>query len=546
MPYPLFHPRHPDPPLLFLDAPSFAAAFSEEGDHLELNQGVSAQRVQEAGVAFSNSDGGVILAGVSPNGRIVGVANPGERARDIHQAFRDVQNPGRYDVRELQVGDKTVLVVAVDRRHEGFAQTPAGVVLVRRGASNTALLGPDLSMFLDRRRFTSFELTPTDIPSFEADPGLRRRLCDAFGWPDDDQATDRITESGFVTVERQERVLTVAGALLLLPDPKRVGGRPYIDIRRYAEGEADPDRVWEIIGPADDQIERATALVRDELGSVSAIVGTRRVELPRLPDRALREAIANAVAHRSYESAGTAIRIDIHPSQVTITSPGGLPEPVTIEHIRLQQAARNDRLLGALRRLHLAEDQGQGIDRIEDDMALNLLHAPEFATDGSFFSLTLQLGGVVTARERAWVRGLIDDDQLDPRSALVLVEVARNGSATNGQVRELLDVDSVVGRSILQGLVREGILVQVGERGGAEYRIDPSLSVPARIRHTDAELDQIALDMAAETPLSNALLRTETDLDAAQSRKVLRRLVERGELVQRGSRRGTRYEVPEP
>lgn len=541
--YPLFHPRHPDAPPLFLDAPAFSAAFAGEGDHLEFKQGVSTQRFQAAAVAFSNTDGGVLVAGVSPDGRVVGVANPGEKAKDIHQAFRDVENPGRYEVRELQVDDKTVLVVAVDRRHEGFAQTPAGVVLVRRGASNTALLGPDLSMFLARRTFTSFELTPTDIPASEADPDLRRRLCDAYSCPDDDRAQDRMAETGFVTVERQEAVLTVAGALLLVPEPKRMGGRPYIDVRRYAEGEPDPDRVWEIVGPADDQIEQAAALVKDELGSVSAIVGTRRVELPRLPERALREAIANAVAHRSYENAGTAIRIDIHPSHVTITSPGGLPEPVTIEHIRVQQAARNDRLLGALRRFHLAEDQGQGIDRIEDDMALNLLHAPEFATDGSFFSITLQLGGVVTARERAWVRGLIDDDQLDPRSALVLVEIARNGSTTNGQVRELLDVDSVVARSVLQGLVREGILVQIGERGGAEYRIDPSVSVPARIRHTDAELDQIALDMAAEVPLTNALLRRQTGLDAVQARKVLRRLVERGELVQRGSRRGTRYEA---
>lgn len=543
MPYPLFHPRRPDPAPLFLDASAFAVEFPGEGDHLELKQGISPQRIQETAVAFSNTDGGVLVAGVSPDGRVVGVANPGEKAKDIHQAFRDVQNPGRYEVRELQVDDTTVLVVSIDRRHQGFAQTPAGVVLVRRGASNTALLGPDLSMFLARRTFTTFELTPTDVPVSDAEPELRRRLCDAYGWPDDDHAVERMVEHGFVAVERQDAVLTVAGALLLLPDPRRMGGRPYIDVRRYAEGEPDPDRVWEITGPVDDQIEQASALVRGELGSVSAIVGTRRVELPRLPERALREAVANAVAHRSYENAGTAIRIDIHPSHVTITSPGGLPEPVTIEHIRVQQAARNDRLLGALRRLHLAEDQGKGIDRIEDDMAVNLLHAPEFATDGSFFSITLQLGGVVTPRERAWVRGLIDDDRLDPRSSLVLVEIARNGSATNGQVRDLLDVDSVVARSILQGLVREGILVQIGERGGAEYRVDSSVSVPARIRHTDAELDQIALDIAAEAPLTNARLRQETGLDAAQARKVLRRLVERGDLVQRGSRRGTRYEL---
>jgi ATP-dependent DNA helicase RecG len=63
--------------------------------------------------------------------------------------------------------------------------------------------------------------------------------------------------------------------------------------------------------------------------------------MPELPPRAIREAIANAVADRSYEHAGTAIRVEIRSTSLTITSPGGLPEPVTVENIRFQQAARN-------------------------------------------------------------------------------------------------------------------------------------------------------------------------------------------------------------
>lgn len=79
MPYPLFHPQHPDPPPLFLDRAAFASAFHGEGVHLELKQAVSANRIQEAAVAFSNTDGGVLVAGVSPEGRIVGVTHPGEK-----------------------------------------------------------------------------------------------------------------------------------------------------------------------------------------------------------------------------------------------------------------------------------------------------------------------------------------------------------------------------------------------------------------------------------------------------------------------------------
>jgi ATP-dependent DNA helicase RecG len=56
----------------------------------------------------------------------------------------------------------------------------------------------------------------------------------------------------------------------------------------------------------------------------------------------LREAIANALAHRSYEAAGTAAdRGDLRPSAVVVRSPGGLREPVTVKNIRETTAAHN-------------------------------------------------------------------------------------------------------------------------------------------------------------------------------------------------------------
>lgn len=529
---------------MVLSGEEFRGAFAGEGEHVEFKQGVSVSRVQDAVVAFSNTDGGVLLAGVADDGRIVGVAQPGEKAKDLHQALREVRDPGRYEIRDLVVGGKALLVLSVDRRREGFAQTSAGAVLVRRGASNVPLLGSELSRFISRHAFEAFELTPTDVEPTDADPQLVDRLRTAFGWDPAGDLGTNLEEAGFATLEDGRLVLTVAGSLLLLPDPAIAGGRPYVDIRRYSGEDPDPDKLWEVRGPIDHQVEQATADLLGELGSISAIVGVQRVEMPKLPSRVIREAVANAVAHRSYEHAGTAIRVEIRPTSLTITSPGGLPEPVTVENLRFQQAARNDRLLDTLRRMGLAEDLGKGIDRIEDDMAAELLQPPEFEDDGSFFSVRLRLGGAVTPRERAWVRGLIHDGRLHARAAVVVVAVAREGSISNSDVRALLDVDSVEARTILQTLVSEGVLVRQGERGGAQYLIAPDLGVPARIRHTDAELEAIAIALAGRGPVTNALLRDRTGLDSHEARAVLRRLVEDGQLVQLGERRGTRYVLP--
>ncbi len=542
MSYPLFHPARAGSIPFLIPEEDFPAEFPGEGDYVEFKEGVSGRRIQEAVVAFSNTDGGVILVGVNDHGQVTGIGQPGEKTRQIHEAVHEVSSPGRYEVHEVAVGDRTVLVVAISRRHEGFAQTSDGVVRVRRGASNLPLIGVELSRFLARRAFNSFESTTTTVPFSAADPQLVQRLRDSYRWQDDG-LVDRLIEEGFVELSSGQEVLTVAGALHLLRDPSDIGCRAYIDVRRYRAGEADPDKVESIRGSVADQIEEATAGVMAELGSTSAVLGSKRVDMPRLPPSVIREVVANAVAHRSYENTGTAIRVEIRDDLVRVISPGALPEPVTIENIRYQQSARNPKVLETLRRMGLAEDLGRGIDRIEDDMQADLLQPPEFEEDGAFFSVTMRLSGAVTPRERAWVRQLIAGGNLDPRSAPVVVQAARTGSITNSDVRAILGVDSVVARNVLQRLVAEGVFLQTGERGGAQYSVADGAGVPARIRHSDEELDAIVRRLAESGAISNAMVRGATGLDRLGALAVLRRLVQQDVLVQEGSRRGTTYRL---
>src|SRR5690606_29992138 len=145
-----------------------------------------------------------------------------------------------------------------------------------------------------------------------------------------------------------------------------------------------------------------------------------------------REALANAVAHRSYEAQGTAVVVELRPDRVVITSPGGLPEPVTIENMRQAQAARNPTLIDVLRRFRLAEDAGRGIDVIEDEMRAALLDPRRFSEDGGrFVRVELPLRGPITARERVWVQELEASGQLEPGDRLLLVHAARvSGSPT--------------------------------------------------------------------------------------------------------------------
>ena len=57
-----------------------------------------------------------------------------------------------------------------------------------------------------------------------------------------------------------------------------------------------------------------------EWGCLMALLGVKRHELHRLPRVVVREAIANAVAHRSYDPVATAepVRIEPRPDRVVV------------------------------------------------------------------------------------------------------------------------------------------------------------------------------------------------------------------------------------
>src|SRR6476469_3149609 len=114
--YPLFHPRSAAPHPLTVSADEFRATFPREGDHVEFKEGVSHKQIQKVITALSNTDGGVVLIGVRDDGAIVGRSRTTSLEADIHRAVREVNDPGRYWIHDVDVDGKTVVVIAVAQK----------------------------------------------------------------------------------------------------------------------------------------------------------------------------------------------------------------------------------------------------------------------------------------------------------------------------------------------------------------------------------------------------------------------------------------------
>jgi ATP-dependent DNA helicase RecG len=520
----------------------FTHEFTVETGYVERKTGAGAA-MQEVVVAFSNTEGGVILVGVRDNGEISGRALTSGLEDDIHRLIRDTENPGRYAIHSLTVDGKPVVVVSIARRAEGFSQTSSGRVLVRRGSMSVALFGADLSRFINERGLVRFEDTDTNVDIAEADPAQLRELATAFGWTDG--ADERLGDHGLVVPG--QRTLTVAGALYLLPDPANRLGKAYVEVLRYPSRNVDYDRRLEFRGPLQRQVEDTVETIASELGTELVVLGVRRYELPRLPRVVLREALANAVAHRSYEMDGTAVRVELYPDSVRVTSPGGLPEPVTVENIREAQAARNLRVIHALRRLGVAEDAGRGVDVMVDSMKHELLEPPLFEDTGHSVIVTLPIRSAITTQERAWIRDVERRGLIEPSDRFLLVHAARGETLTNARARQILGIsDASEARRALQRLCAEGFLDQQGQRGGVTYMLRGPLRPSAGFRLSREELAELVLKDAADgatPPLTNARVRTLTGLDRSEALALLDALVASGSLRRIGIKRGTRYEL---
>lgn len=519
----------------------FAKEFPEEGPHIEFKSGIGGDPLRNTVVAFSNADGGIVLVGVSDSGQVAGREPDAGTIDAIHDAIRTIRDPGRYEIHHLVVGNKSVLVISVAARREGFSQTPSGVIRVRRGTMDEPLFGSELRRFINERSFVRYEETPTKVSVDSLDPSDLGGFAETFGWAEDEVVT-QLEEKGYASGDK----LTVAGLLCLSTDPAEALGKAFIEVLRFPEDSGiDYDQRVEIRGPVHVQVERTVHRIMDQLGSEMVVLGMRRYDLPRIPEIVLREALVNAVAHRSYELDRTPIRVEMRPSSVRILSPGPLPEPVTLQNLRSASAPRNMAVISLLRRIGLAEDAGRGIDVIEDTMREEMLDPPEFNAGADEVDVVLPVRGTAAPIERAWIRELEERGTLGALERLLLVHAARGEVLTNASAREIGQVDSVEARDALQRLRDIALLDQTGERGGTSYVLSGSLKPPAGLVLGQEALEDLIVDLASDRAISNGDVRDATGLERSDALRILRRLVADGRLVQVGERRGVRYRLPE-
>ena len=195
----------------------------------------------------------------------------------------------------------------------------------------------------------------------------------------------------------------------------------------------------------------------------------QRVDTPKYPIEALREAIINALCHRDYTEGGGGVDVAIYDDRLDITSTGGLHFGLTVEQLRTEHQSRpwNPLIAGAFYRRGLIESWERGTLRIADLVREAGLPAPEFLDTG--LSVTVRFRSGVPERPVTARRGL---NQLQT-SILEILSESREMTLREIHERIAAQYEREQVRQGLRSLQRAGVV----DQRGATNRSTWSLSV---------------------------------------------------------------------
>jgi len=229
----------------------------------------------------------------------------------------------------------------------------------------------------------------------------------------------------------------------------------------------------EFTGNAKAQFDAAFLFLKSKLpirGTIDSS-GKRRDYLV-IPEVAIRESLANAIAHRDYSTYSSPIQIDIFSDRVEIINPGASLVPIE----QLDEApstARNPLLMGYLKEYGITDQKARGIRTIKVSLREAGLEAPGFENIGQSFKTTLSASAFISHDDKKWLQKFATFT-LNERQLNALAHVRNNPEGiSNGEYRDINSMHNVrddkKANKELKQLVEKRILSTLGENKARRY-----------------------------------------------------------------------------
>ncbi len=442
--------------------------------------------------AFSNTHGGTIYLGVNDNGEIIGLDNKG-----LDKLQRDLSNlvKGKFNIQpkidvicdsgyiQAQVSELEVYNKPIYSKKAGPRK-----IYVRQGSTN--VIASDEEM---RSLFAG-------ASGGGENQTVEGELIDLV---EEGKLDDYILHTGlknipFLNLEEKlkkikalkDSKLTIFGLIAFGKDAiiDDLLHNIYIDFKMFPGiskvSSESLNRIYrdraEFHGDVAKQFTQAFEYIKSKLPK-EAVVNKEtglREERYILPEEALREALANAVAHRDYLVQSSCVNVDLYSDRIELSNPG--ESLIAIEDLeKASSKARNPSLIEFLKAYKITDKTARGIPTIYQAARNRGLLDPKFENVSGDFKATLYFSSPHSGKDKEWVEEIAAEFGLKDTQKNALVYIKNNGSISNKQYCELNHMnsrnDDKQARRELGKLLSMNLLAKEGVRSGTRYKLSDEM-----------------------------------------------------------------------
>lgn len=335
-----------------------------ESKTLEFKETITSNSFLKTISAYANYDGGRIIFGISDNGDIKGIEEPIQACLALENKINDNIKPTPSYTLEIQSDHTIILEVSAGQFKPYFYKNKA---FKRNDSSTLEVERLELNRLILDGKNQSFESVLSEKQDLKFNV-LEKELIHVLG-------IQHLHEDILRILDLYTTEMKFNNAAALLADENQFKG---VDIIRFGESfdEIMDREILEHLSIL--SLLKKTVDMYKKYYQYEKIEETSRTLIEKIPEKAFREAVANALIHRLWDVPAI-IRISMYSDKIEITSPGGLPPGLSKdEYLNGQISLLRNPIIGNLFfRLRYIEKFGTGILRINRAYA-QALTKPEY------------------------------------------------------------------------------------------------------------------------------------------------------------------------
>ncbi|MDR1603539.1 MAG: putative DNA binding domain-containing protein, partial [Gracilibacteraceae bacterium] len=334
--------------------------------------------------AFANGLGGRFIFGVDDDGNVVGLDDVKQTAEQISSLIKERISPlPEFNLAPHRLEDgKTILVLRILHGEIApyyYVADGNTIAYVRVGSQSNPATPPQLSELVRRGKNLTFDSMPTEYKVSD----LTFTILDATFKREKKLV---LTEKDYISFGlcKPDGTMTYAG-LMFSDECPLLQSRVFCthwDGLNKSGGLDDAVDDKEFESDIISQLMRSHEFVKMNSKVRWKKMSDHRVNKPDYADRAVFEALANALMHRDYGVVGSEVHVDMYDDRLEVYSPGGMPDGTLIQERDIEDVPstrRNPIIAEVFHRLDFIERRGSGLKKIREATADLYGYTDEFA-----------------------------------------------------------------------------------------------------------------------------------------------------------------------